>query len=83
MQAGFIAYLLFQASRGVDAFFDARPPPDAATQYTAHNVAVLVQVRLAVPATAWLQCCCNRGLRCGSMQWAGMVADQLGGGAVV
>lgn len=47
VQAGFIAYLLFMASQAVDAFFDARPPPDVATQYTAHNVAVLVQVRPA------------------------------------
>lgn len=44
VQAGVIAYFLYLASRGVDAFFDARPPPDALTQYTAHNVVVLVQV---------------------------------------
>lgn len=56
MQAGFIAYLLFLGSRGVDAFFDARPPPDAAVNYTAHNVAVLVQVRPARPA------CCRAAM---------------------
>lgn len=56
VQAGFIAYLLFLASRGVDAFFDARPPPDAAINYTTHNVAVLVQVRPAQPA------CCRAAM---------------------
>lgn len=39
-QAGAIAYLLFLASSRVDAFFDGQPLPD---QYTARNVAVLVQ----------------------------------------
>lgn len=42
-QAGIICWFLFQASRGVDAFFDRQSLPDPVTQYTAHNIAVLVQ----------------------------------------
>ncbi|EFN54291.1 expressed protein [Chlorella variabilis] len=42
-QAGVICYLLFQASTAVDAYFDRQNLPDITTQYTAHNVAVLVQ----------------------------------------
>jgi hypothetical protein len=38
-----IAVLLFQASSAVDAYFDNQAIPDIYTQYTAHNVAVLVQ----------------------------------------
>lgn len=42
-QAGIICWFLFQASRGVDAFFDRQTLPDPVSQYTAHNIAVLVQ----------------------------------------
>ena len=38
-----ICYLFFQASTGVDAFFDRQALPDINTQYTAHNITVLVQ----------------------------------------
>jgi hypothetical protein len=39
-QAAFICTLLFQGCKVVDAFFDGQTLP---TQYTAHNIAVLVQ----------------------------------------
>ncbi|PSC71348.1 hypothetical protein C2E20_5234 [Micractinium conductrix] len=42
-QAGLIAWFLFQACTAVDAYFDRQTLPDAYTQYTAHNIAVLVQ----------------------------------------
>lgn len=40
LQAGIICWLLFQCSRLIDGFFDAQTLP---TQYTAHNIAVVVQ----------------------------------------
>mgnify|MGYP001134028266 CR=1 FL=1 len=39
-QAGVICYLLFQLTQGVDGYFANKALPE---QYTAHNVAVLVQ----------------------------------------
>lgn len=42
-QATAICFLLFQASTLVDGYFERQTLPDQASQYTAHNVAVLVQ----------------------------------------
>lgn len=43
VQAGGIAFVLLLAARAVDSFFEGQPMPDAAVNYTAHNVTVLVQ----------------------------------------
>ena len=43
LQAGGIAFVLLLAARAVDSFFEGQPMPDAAVNYTAHNVTVLVQ----------------------------------------